>query len=159
MIGNLRLDSLPALSKAIKTKLPYQFYKNVGVREINCAAGQKPANCVPMGIWDSAFDIGDLSSKSVLTQVGKLPSKDLDRASLSNFQFLADAPLCDIVGGIAKKNPSFLQKEVSSVPLFRTVLKKSSNRTIDQEIGTCKSPGTSAKKTVTFAIIWRSRKP
>jgi hypothetical protein len=147
-IGKLRLDSLPALTEAIKIKLPYHLYKDVGVREINCAVGQKPADCIPSGIWDTAFDLGDLSPKEVLNRIGKLPSKKVNRASLRNFGFLADAPLCDIVGGIAKENPSFLQQKVNSVSLFDAILNSSGYSTIGKAIGTCDKPGASAKKTI-----------
>jgi hypothetical protein len=75
--------------------LPEAAAKSFGATNISWQQGQSPVSTLPLGVWNTVFGVGDLTTKQLNPQ-----APDLNGAALSNFGFLKGQNIGSLVQAI-----------------------------------------------------------
>ena len=72
ILNRLTINSMAGSDRAIDAKIPAQAQPMFGgLSRVNCAKGQSPASCLPVGFLDQALGIGQYTPASAAAAVGK----------------------------------------------------------------------------------------
>lgn len=70
--SKLTIDNAGAIREPINTTIPAQAQRMFGgATKISCQVGQTPSTCIPLGFFDTAFVVGNLTPQSAAAAVGK----------------------------------------------------------------------------------------
>jgi hypothetical protein len=70
--SKLTLNNAAPFSQSISSEIPPQAQGMFGgVKKISCRVGESPSQCMPMGVFDYALGVGELSPASAAAAVGK----------------------------------------------------------------------------------------
>jgi hypothetical protein len=99
--SQLTIDNAGLLRSAIETNIPPDAQGMFGgLKKISCQVGQTPSSCIPMGFFDTAFGIGNLTPQTAATAVGK--TLDPNGNFTQHFPWLTQIN----VGAALQANPS-----------------------------------------------------
>jgi hypothetical protein len=72
VLNRLTVNSMAGANEAINTTIPAQAQSMFGgLSRVNCAKGQSPASCLPVGFLDQALGMGQFTPASAAAAVGK----------------------------------------------------------------------------------------
>lgn len=70
--SKLTINNAAAFSQSVSANIPQQGQAMFGgLKKVSCKAGESPSQCMPMGVFDYALGIGELSPASAAAAVGK----------------------------------------------------------------------------------------
>jgi hypothetical protein len=98
ILGHQTISSLGKFKKGGSATIPGQVAESFGTNIIQWSAGQRPADAIPMGVWNSAFKTGQLS----IAQIN--PTQNMDAAGLANYKFLAKTSISDLATALPSVN-------------------------------------------------------
>jgi hypothetical protein len=71
VLAKTSIGSMAKLTQGITTKIPPQAQSIFGgLTNINCAKGASPASCIPMAIWNTTFNTGQLTTAEIAQKTG-----------------------------------------------------------------------------------------
>jgi hypothetical protein len=108
-LSSQSLSSFGKFDEGGSFAFPQQAVADFGTDHVSWEAGQKPADTLPIGIWNTAFKIGQLST----AQINK--GQDMESAGLDNYKFLKQMPVADLVKGI----PNLANMKINAVPAIK----------------------------------------
>jgi hypothetical protein len=72
VLNRLTVNSMAGSDRAIQATIPAQAQSMFGgLNQVNCAKGQSPASCLPVGFLDQALGIGQFTPASAAAGVGR----------------------------------------------------------------------------------------
>ena len=72
VLNRLTINSMAGSDRAIQATIPAQAQSMFGgLSQVNCAKGQSPASCLPVGFLDQALGIGQFTPASAAAGVGR----------------------------------------------------------------------------------------
>lgn len=111
--GAMTLEQLGNFDSAGNVEIPQAAASEVGIANISWQKGQNPAQALPLGVWNTAFGVGDLTPQQINPQ-----TPDLNGAALSNFSYLKGQN----IGSVVKAIPALKNLPIDRVkPIFDAV--------------------------------------
>ena len=105
VLAHETLSSLGKFKQAGNVTLPDNFAAQFGTNKIQWGAGQRPVDTIPVGVWNSAFKVGQLSPAQIN------PTQNMDAAGLTDYGFLKNMPIKDLATGL----PLIAQMNIADV--------------------------------------------
>ncbi|NJR32896.1 MAG: hypothetical protein HC778_08985 [Chamaesiphon sp. CSU_1_12] len=82
ILASQTLDTLGKFANSGSVSLPAEVAAIIGTNNISWTAGSKPADTIPIGVWNAAFKVGELSPATINPRI------DMSAVSLGEFKYV-----------------------------------------------------------------------